>query len=377
MKKLGFGTMRLPLLVADDPKTVDREQFKQMVDKYMEKGFRYFDTAYPYHQETSELAVKECLVERYPREAYVLADKMPIIRVKDSSDYQRYFDEQLEKTGVEYFDYYLLHNMGRDRYINTKKYGGFEFISDLKKKGLVKKIGFSFHDQADVLDQILSEQPDIDFVQLQINYLDWESQVAQSGACYRVAQKHGKKVVVMEPVKGGTLAKLPDEAMKVFLDFYKAKGYTEANMPSPASLAIRFAASLEDVIMALSGMSDIAQLEDNTSYMEEFKPLADDERELVERITAILKSVIKIPCTSCKYCMEECPMNINIPAYFGLYNLYSVTGKKTNMYYERFSMNHGKASECVKCGKCENICPQHIEVRAWLDEMAKLYEAQN
>ncbi len=377
MKKLGFGTMRLPLLVADDPKTVDREQFKQMVDKYMEKGFRYFDTAYPYHQETSELAVKECLVERYPREAYVLADKMPIIRVKDSSDYQRYFDEQLEKTGVEYFDYYLLHNMGRDRYINTKKYGGFEFISDLKKKGLVKKIGFSFHDQADVLDQILSEQPDIDFVQLQINYLDWESQVAQSGACYRVAQKHGKKVVVMEPVKGGTLAKLPDEAMKVFLDFYKAKGYTEANMPSPASLAIRFAASLEDVIMVLSGMSDIAQLEDNTSYMEEFKPLADDERELVERITAILKSVIKIPCTSCKYCMEECPMNINIPAYFGLYNLYSVTGKKTNMYYERFSMNHGKASECVKCGKCENICPQHIEVRAWLDEMAKLYEAQN
>lgn len=377
MKKLGFGTMRLPLLVADDPKTVDREQFKQMVDKYMEKGFRYFDTAYPYHQETSELAVKECLVERYPREAYVLADKMPIIRVKDSSDYQRYFDEQLEKTGVEYFDYYLLHNMGRDRYINTKKYGGFEFISDLKKKGLVKKIGFSFHDQADVLDQILSEQPDIDFVQLQINYLDWESQVTQSGACYRVAQKHGKKVVVMEPVKGGTLAKLPDEAMKVFLDFYKAKGYTEANMPSPASLAIRFAASLEDVIMVLSGMSDIAQLEDNTSYMEEFKPLADDERELVERITAILKSVIKIPCTSCKYCMEECPMNINIPAYFGLYNLYSVTGKKTNMYYERFSMNHGKASECVKCGKCENICPQHIEVRAWLDEMAKLYEAQN
>ena len=377
MKKLGFGTMRLPLLVADDPKTVDREQFKQMVDKYMEKGFRCFDTAYPYHQETSELAVKECLVERYPREAYVLADKMPIIRVKDSSDYQRYFDEQLEKTGVEYFDYYLLHNMGRDRYINTKKYGGFEFISDLKKKGLVKKIGFSFHDQADVLDQILSEQPDIDFVQLQINYLDWESQVAQSGACYRVAQKHGKKVVVMEPVKGGTLAKLPDEAMKVFLDFYKAKGYTEANMPSPASLAIRFAASLEDVIMVLSGMSDIAQLEDNTSYMEEFKPLADDERELVERITAILKSVIKIPCTSCKYCMEECPMNINIPAYFGLYNLYSVTGKKTNMYYERFSMNHGKASECVKCGKCENICPQHIEVRAWLDEMAKLYEAQN
>jgi predicted aldo/keto reductase-like oxidoreductase len=148
-------------------------------------------------------------------------------------------------------------------------------------------------------------------------------------------------------------------------------------MPSPASLAIRFAASLEDVIMVLSGMSDIAQLEDNTSYMEEFKPLADDERELVERITAILKSVIKIPCTSCKYCMEECPMNINIPAYFGLYNLYSVTGKKTNMYYERFSMNHGKASECVKCGKCENICPQHIEVRAWLDEMAKLYEAQN
>ena len=237
--------------------------------------------------------------------------------------------------------------------------------------------GFSFHDDAATLDRILTDHPEVDFVQLQINYLDWDGAVAQSGKCYEVAKKHGKPVTVMEPVKGGTLAKLPEEAMKLIENFYRSNPDAlqgSDKIPSPASLAIRYVASLENVQVVLSGMSDFAQLTDNTSYMRNFRPLSPKEQKLVEEITRILKSTIKVPCTGCRYCLEECPMNINIPDYFGLLNLYAVTGNKTNMYYQRFSMNHGKASECLKCGLCENICPQHIDIRSHLEEFKTLYE---
>lgn len=371
MKKLGFGTMRLPLLNPDDPKSIDLEQFKKMTDLFLERGFTYFDTAYPYHEECSEDAVRQALVERYPRDSFLLADKMPIARVKSAEDYPRFFEEQLKRCGVEYFDYYLLHNMGRDRYESTQRFGGFPFIAKLKEEGYVRKIGFSFHDDADTLDLILTDHPEVDFVQLQINYLDWDSAVAQSGACYETAKKHGKEVMVMEPVKGGTLAKLPEEAMKLFNDFY-----SEETVPSTASLAVRYAASLNEVKVVLSGMSSLSQLDDNTSYMKEFKPLTDEEHELVDEISSVLKRTIKVPCTSCKYCMEECPISVNIPDYFGLLNLHAVTGQKTNMYYQRYSMNHAKASECLKCGKCERICPQHIAIRNYLDEFAALYEGK-
>lgn len=377
MKKLGFGAMRLPVFDRDDPKTIDIEQVKRMVDSFLEQGFTYFDTAYPYHGETSELAIRAALVERHPRESYLLADKMPILRVKDSKDYPVFFEEQLKKCGVEYFDYYLLHNMGRDRYINTEKFGGFPYLEKLKREGLVRFTGFSFHDDAATLDRILTDHPEVDFVQLQINYLDWDGAVAQSGKCYEVAKKHGKPVTVMEPVKGGTLAKLPEEAMKLIENFYRSNPDAlqgSDKIPSPASLAIRYVASLENVQVVLSGMSDFAQLTDNTSYMRNFRPLSPKEQKLVEEITRILKSTIKVSCTGCRYCLEECPMNINIPDYFGLLNLYAVTGNKTNMYYQRFSMNHGKASECLKCGLCENICPQHIDIRSHLEEFKTLYE---
>ena len=377
MKKLGFGAMRLPVFDRDDPKTIDLEQVKQMVDSFLEQGFVYFDTAYPYHGETSELAIRTALVERHPRDSYLLADKMPILRVKDAKDYPMYFEDQLKKCGVEYFDYYLLHNMGRDRYINTEKYGGFPFLEKIKREGLVRFTGFSFHDDAVTLDRILTEHPEVDFVQLQINYLDWDGAVAQSGKCYEVAKKHGKPVTVMEPVKGGNLAKLPEEAMKLLEDFYRTgAGALESTgkIPSPASLAIRYAASLENVQMVLSGMSSLEQLKDNTSYMRDFKPLSAEEQKLVVEITQILNRTVRVPCTGCRYCLEECPMNINIPDYFGLLNLHAVTGNKTNMYYQRFSMNHGKASECLKCGLCENICPQHIEIRNLLEEFKALYE---
>lgn len=370
MKKLGFGTMRLPLLDPEDSRSIDIEQFKEMADCFLERGFTYFDTAYPYHEECSEAAVREALVKRHPRDSFLLADKMPILRVKANEDYDRFFNEQLERCGVEYFDYYLLHNMGRDRYENVLRTGGFEFIRHLKETGRAAHIGFSFHDDAATLDRILTEHPEVDFVQLQINYLDWNGAVAQSGKCYETAVKHGKKVIVMEPVKGGTLAKLPDEAMNAFREFHK----DAAPMPSPASLAIRYVASLPEVMVVLSGMSERSQLLDNTSFMGDFKPLSDAEQELVKQITDILNRTIKVPCTSCRYCLEECPISVNIPDYFGLLNLHAVTGQKTNMYYQRYSMNHARASECLKCGKCEQICPQHISIRSFLEEFAALYE---
>ncbi len=371
MKKLGFGTMRFPLLNPDDASSIDIEQFKKMADMYMERGFTYFDTAYPYHQEHSEEAVREAVVKRFKRDSFVLADKMPILRVTKSDDYQMFFDDQLRRCGVDYFDYYLLHNLGRDRYVNTEKFGGFPFIEKLKREGYARNIGFSFHDDAKTLDKILTEHPEVDFVQLQINYLDWDSIAIQSGACYEIAKKHGKKVMVMEPVKGGTLASLPEAAMEKFNAFYSSFG---DDTLTPASLAIRYAASLDNVQVVLSGMSDVSQLDNNTTYMQDFKPLSDDEYKLVDEITNILSSAGTIQCTSCHYCLEVCPKNINIPEYFGLYNMHAVTGKKSNMYYERFSMNHGKASECVKCGLCEKNCPQHINIRERLEDFAALYE---
>ena len=367
-KKLGFGTMRLPLREAQDPRSIDLEQFRQMADLYLERGFCYFDTAYPYHEGLSEEAVRQCVAERYPRERFLLADKMPVYLVKGPEDYERIFSEQLRRCGVDYFDVYLLHNLGRDRYPNTERFGGFAFLRQLKEKGLARNIGFSFHDDAQMLDQILTAHPEVDVVQLQINYLDWNGAVAQSGRCYEVAKRHGKDVIVMEPVKGGQLAALPPAAMEQFTAFYGESA------PSPASLAIRFAASLEQVKVVLSGMSSLAQVEDNSGFMQDFVPLSRAERELAGRIETELKRAIKVPCTSCRYCMEVCPNNIAIPNYFGLLNLHAVTGKKTNMYYQRYSLDHGKASDCIKCGRCEKNCPQHLPIRALLEEFRALYE---
>ena len=263
---------------------------------------------------------------------------------------------------------YLLHNLGRDRYPNVQRFGGFAFLQRLKERGLARNIGFSFHDDAETLDRILTEHPEVDLVQLQINYLDWNGAVAQSGRCYEVAKRHGKDVIVMEPVKGGQLADLPAAAMARFRDFYGEAA------PSPASLAIRFAASLEQVKVVLSGMSSLSQVEDNSGFMQDFTPLSPGERELAGRIEAELKSAIRVPCTSCRYCMEVCPKNIAIPNYFGLLNLHAVTGKKTNMYYQRYALNHGKASDCLHCGLCEKNCPQHIPIRKMLEEFKALYE---
>ncbi|MCD7714928.1 MAG: aldo/keto reductase [Lachnospiraceae bacterium] len=369
MGKLGFGLMRLPQLNADDPKSIDREQVCRMADRFLERGFTYFDTAYMYHDHESERAVKDVITKRYPRESYTLATKLPLFQLEKAEDMERIFSEQLEKTGEEYFDYYLLHALGGDRYESVQQMGCFDFIAQKKAEGKVRHIGFSFHDKAEVLDRILNEHPEVEFVQLQLNYLDWESKDVQSRMCYETAVKHGKKVVVMEPVKGGTLAKLPAKAEELLRNVHPDW--------SNASWAIRFAASLENVMIVLSGMSSMEQMEDNSGYMQDMEPLTEEEKQLLlHDVVDIIHEAAKIPCTACRYCVEGCPMNIAIPDYFALYNA-EQEDKGDPAHKERYaelSKEHGKASDCVECGQCEGVCPQHLSVTDWLKKTAKVFE---
>lgn len=370
MKNFGFGLMRLPLLDQKDVTAIDEQQLCRMVDRFLEQGFTYFDTAYFYHQNTSELAVKKTLVERHPRESYLLADKMPTFLVERPEDYQKYFEEQLKRCGVDYFDYYLLHTLKEELYTKTKEYGGFAFGQKLKDEGKIQHFGFSFHDTPEVLDQILTEQPSVEFVQLQINYIDWESEQVRARECYEAARKHGKPVIVMEPVRGGGLAKVPEEAERIM----------KACRPdlSIPSWAVRFAASLDGVMMVLSGMSDMAQLEDNTSYMRDFVPLNGEEKEIIQKVSEIIRNRTAVPCTACRYCVDDCPKRIPLPEIFSLYNEQERTRDvyTHKVAYEKLvaEEGNGKASQCVKCKRCEGHCPQHIEITKWLEAAAKEFE---
>lgn len=369
MKKLGFGMMRLPLLNEEDKKSIDKKTVCQMVDTFMERGFTYFDTAYMYHEYESERAMKDVLVTRKDRDSYTLASKLPVMQLKEKEDMERIFNEQREKCGVEYFDYYLLHALDAEHYKTVKRLDCFGFAMQKKAEGKVKHVGFSFHDSAEVLDQILTEHPEAEFVQLQLNYLDWEDAKVQSRKCYETAVKHGKKVVVMEPVKGGTLAKLPK----------KAEDVLKALHPdwSAASWAIRFVASLENVMVVLSGMSTPEQMDDNTAYMKEFEPLTEKEKQvLLGEVVDSIHEAAKIPCTACRYCVEGCPMNIAIPEYFALYND-EITDKGNPEHAKRYAeltKEHGKASDCVECGQCEGACPQHLPAITWLKKVAEVFE---
>ncbi|MBQ1963720.1 MAG: aldo/keto reductase [Clostridia bacterium] len=370
MKKLGFGMMRLPLLDREDPKSVDMEQVCQMVDTFLSRGFTYFDTAYMYHGFQSENVVREALVKRHPRDSFLLASKLPSMFLKEEGDQERIFAEQLEKCGVDYFDYYLIHNLGTENYAKAERFGSFAFVSELKRQGKVRKMGFSFHDSAEVLDQILTEHPEVDFVQIQLNYLDWESDTVQSRLCHEVCLKHGKPIIVMEPVKGGTLAKIPGRVTDLL-----SSQHPDWSVPS---WAIRFAASCENVFMVLSGMSDMDQLLDNTSYMADFAPLADRENAVLKDAARMILEDIAVACTSCRYCVDGCPKKIEIPQYCTLYNRAKQAEEaemgELKVAYSELAKSYGKASDCIACGQCVRACPQHIRIVAALREVAKTFE---
>lgn len=362
-KNFGFGCMRLPM----NGDQVDIAETTRMVDEFLAQGFNYFDTAHGYIGGKSELALKECLTSRYPREAYSLTDKLTDSYFKTETDIRPFFESQLEACGVDYFDFYLMHAQNADNFKKFKACRAYETAFALKAEGRIRHVGLSFHDRAEVLDQILTEYPQIEVVQIQFNYLDYDDIAVQSRKCYEVCRKHGKPVLVMEPVKGGSLVNLPEEAKKVLDDLHGG---------SPASYAIRFAAGFPGMMMVLSGMSNMEQMKDNLSYMRDFKPLNETEMAAVNKVQEIFHKMNMIPCTACRYCVEGCPKQISIPDLFAIMNIKQLHHDwNADYYYEEVHTAPGRrASDCLKCGKCEKICPQHLPIRKLLEEVAKEFD---
>ena len=362
IKKLGFGLMRLP----QKGDAIDVEQTKQMVDLFMEAGFTYFDTAWAYAG--SEDAIRQALVERYPRESFQLATKNAAwINCKTKEEAYAQFDTSLKQTGAGYFDFYLLHNLGESR---TKYFDDFDmwnWVQEKKKAGLIRHVGFSFHSTPEELEEILNAHPEMEFVQLQINYADWENPAVQSRRCYEVARKHGKPVTIMEPVKGGMLANPPESVVKILKEAEPES--------SAASWAIRFAAGLEGVITVLSGMSNVEQMKDNLSYMKDFSGLTDKEQETLKAAQEELNKIPLIPCTTCNYCAKVCPQHIGISGSFTAMNYLTLYKDKASALHQENWLvgGHGlkRADECVKCGKCEKVCPQHIAIRENLEKVVE------
>lgn len=363
-KSFGFGCMRLPM-IGDK---VDNVEFSKMIDAFMSAGFNYFDTAHGYLKGKSEIAIKECLTSRYPRESYILVNKLSNNFFKTEADIRPFFESQLEFCGVDYFDLYLMHAQDKNLFEKYKKCRAYETAFELKAEGKVKHVGLSFHDKACVLEQILTEYPEIEAVQIQFNYIDYDDASVESRKVYEVCRKFNKPAIVMEPVKGGSLVNLPEEADRVF----RALGNA-----SNASYAIRFAASFEGIEMVLSGMGNMDMMLDNISYMSDFTPLSDEEFRAIDKVCEIFRAQNIIPCTACRYCTDGCPAGIAIPDLFACMN-----GKKTfsnwntEYYYDIHTQNGGKASDCISCGKCEDICPQHLKIRELLTEVAKEFECQ-
>lgn len=356
---LGFGCMRLPMKDGE----VDTEEFNRMIDAFLEAGFNYFDTAHGYIDGKSEKAIKTCLTSRYGRDRYRIANKLSEWFFQTEEEIRPLFEQQLALCGVDYFDFYLFHALNRNSYQKHKACKSFETIRQLKSEGRIRHIAMSFHDTADILDLILTEQPQIEAVQLQLNYLDYDDPGVQSKACYDVAVKHGKRVIVMEPVKGGALVNLPEAAVAEFKKLGNA---------TPVSYALRYAASFPAVFMVLSGMGNIEMMASNIKTMSPFVPLNERELEATDQARAIIRKYRQIPCTKCRYCAEVCPKSIPIAELFAVYNEYAlakITKKETKAVLTSFDI---KAEDCIQCGRCEGICPQSIAVREKLKKLAEM-----
>lgn len=365
-KNFGFGCMRLPM----NGEEVDTEEFSRMTDTFLENGFNYFDTAHGYLDGKSETALKTCLTSRYPRDRYVLTDKLTETFFKKQEDIRPFFESQLAACGVEYFDFYLMHAQNASNFEFFKKCRAYETALELKQEGKIRHFGISFHDRAEVLEQILTEYPQVEVVQIQFNYVDYDDPAVQSRLCYEVCRKFGKPVIVMEPVKGGNLVNLPEDAKAVLEGLHGG---------SAASYALRFAAGFDGMMMVLSGMSDMAQMQDNISCMKEFQPLTEKETEAVNKVREIFRSMNLIPCTACRYCVAGCPKQIAIPDLFALMNAKKIYNDwNADFYYGTVHTGggKGKASECIKCGKCEKACPQHLSIRELLTGVAGEFEKQ-
>ncbi|MDE5865615.1 MAG: aldo/keto reductase [Lachnospiraceae bacterium] len=365
--KLGFGLMRLPKL-ADG--SIDIEQTKVMVDLFMEAGFTYYDTAYVYDNGESEKAAKAALVDRYPRESYTLCTKLCAWMGEHSEKAaKQQFYTSLERTGAGYFDYYLLHALQRSNYKVYDEYHIWDFVKEQKEKGLIKNYGFSFHADPELLEELLNDHPDVDFVQLQINYADWENPGVQARKCWEIARKHGKSITIMEPVKGGALADPVPEVQEILK--------TANPNASLASWAVRFAASLDGIITVLSGMSNIEQMKDNISYMKDFKPLSEEEQSVIRKAQNVLEGDKAIPCTACHYCTDGCPKNIPIPEIFSVKNRQRGNAAfRGRREYTIATQGKGRASDCIECGQCENACPQQINVITRLKDCVAQFEQE-
>lgn len=362
-KMLGFGCMRLPM----DGDKIDIEQFKKMVDVFMANGFNYFDTAHIYHDGESEKAIREAVSSRYPRESFILTDKLTTNCFNKQEDIRPLFKQQLKDSGVDYFDFYLMHSQDAAIYEKFRRCNAYETALEMQKEGKFRHFGISFHDKAEILEQILKDYPQIEAVQIQFNYLDYGDPAVDSKRVYEVCEKYGKAVIVMEPVKGGNLVNLPEKAQGILDSLNSGM--------SNASYAIRFAASFPNIFMVLSGMSDLAQINDNMSYMKDFKPLDEKEMQAVNDVRKVFSEINLIPCTACHYCTSGCPMNISIPELFSCYN-HKVNFHDWNQgyYYAQITRDGGKPSECIECGQCEGICPQHLEIIRLLKDVSGEFE---